>query len=76
MLVDDTLDGGKPDACAGKLADMMKPLKRAKEMACVCHIEPDAIVANIKRGLSIDELGPELDVRCRLSCRKLPGARE
>ena len=76
MLVGDTLDGGKPDACAGKLADMMKPLKGAEEMACVCHIEPDAIVTNIKRRLSIDGLGPELDVRCRLGGRKLPGARE
>ena len=76
MLVDDTLHGGKPDACAGKLADIMKPLKRAEEMACVCHIEPDAIIANIKRRLAIDGLGPEFDARCRLGCRKLPGVGE
>ena len=24
-----------------KLADIMKPLKRAEQMACVCHIEPN-----------------------------------
>ena len=31
----------EPDACAGKLADIMKPLKRAEEVPCVSHIEPD-----------------------------------
>ena len=42
--VDDPPDGGQADAGAFELLGPMQPLKHAKQLVRVLHVEPDAVV--------------------------------
>ncbi len=44
MTVDDSLDGGQPDAGPGELLAAVQPLEGLKELVHVCWIESVAIV--------------------------------
>src|SRR5215212_9497881 len=61
VALDNTPDGGQPDAGALELLHAMQPLEHPKEFIYVLHIESHAVVADEVDGLVPVALGTHLD---------------
>ena len=61
MAMNDSLNRGQPDACAGKFLYGVQSLERAEQFADVRHIESGSIVTHKKRWRSLQRAHAELD---------------